>query len=90
MRLHDADVPVKVVKVPTAPTAITSREEKPRKTAHFQAVDPRAVLDVAVGNHHLTVDHPQQYQSLENPANRYISGTAGDAGGILRRLLVLQ
>ena len=35
------------------------RGESPAKTAHFQAVDPRAVFDVAVGNHPLRVDHPQ-------------------------------
>jgi hypothetical protein len=38
--------------------------------APFQAVNPRAVFVVAVGNHPLTVDHPQQYQPQENPANR--------------------
>ena len=36
IRLNDADVPVKTVKIPTAPTAITSGEA--RKMAHFQAV----------------------------------------------------
>jgi hypothetical protein len=46
-------------------------------------VDPRTLFVVAVSNHTLTVDHPEQYQPQENPANRYISGTAGDAVGIL-------
>jgi hypothetical protein len=36
----------------------------------------------AVGNHLMAVDHPQQYRPEESPANRCITGGAGDAVGI--------
>ncbi len=57
---------VKAGKVATASTAVTLSGRKPCKTAHFQAVDPRALFDVAVGNHPLRVDHPQYYRSRES------------------------
>jgi hypothetical protein len=50
-------------------------------------VDTRALFVVAVGNHPKAVDHPQQYRQRESPANRRINDGAGDAVGILRRLL---
>ncbi len=74
-------------KVSTAPTAITRGRRKPRKTAHFQAVDKRAVFVRTIDNLLSAGDNQQQYRPQENPANRYISGLAGDAVGILRRLL---
>ena len=77
----DADVPVKVVKVPPAPTAVVSRGKKTRKTTCYCAGDPRAVFVMAVGNPPLTIDHPHLYRPLESPANHYIHGCAGDAGG---------
>jgi len=55
--------------------------------AHFQAVDPRAVFDVAIGIHPMAVGNSWQYRPQESPAKRYIHGGAGDAVGILRRLL---
>jgi hypothetical protein len=36
-------------RIPTAPTAMTRGRIKPRKMAHFQAVDKRAVFVMAVG-----------------------------------------
>jgi hypothetical protein len=77
---------VKLARIPTAPTAITSGEEKPCKTAHFQAVDPRSVFVVAGGNHPLAVDNQQQYRPREIPANCHIEDYAGDAVGTLQRL----
>jgi hypothetical protein len=57
---------------------------KLRKTAHFQAVDLRAIPVVAVSNHPLRVDHPQQYRPQESPGNSQITYRAGDAGDTLR------
>ena len=42
---------VRVVRIPTAPTAITRGEKKaPQNATHFQAIFKRAVLSRAVGN----------------------------------------
>jgi hypothetical protein len=71
---------LEVLKISPAPTAIISGEEKPRKTSHFQAVDPQAVFVVAG-------DNQQLYRPQENPGNSQITYGAGDAVGILRRLL---
>ena len=71
-------------KVATASTAMTNIGRKACKTAHFQAAEPRAVFGTAVDNDPLAVDHLQQYQPQESPANRRINDGAGDAGGILR------
>jgi hypothetical protein len=49
---HNADVPVKAVKIPTASTAVTITGRKPCKTAHFQTIDQRAVFVVAVDHSH--------------------------------------
>jgi len=38
---------------------------------------------VAVGKASSAIDNQQQYRPRENPAKRYITGGAGDAGGIL-------
>ncbi len=59
-------------------------EKKTCKIAHSHAVDPRAVFVVAVGNTQLAVDNLLRYRPQEIPANKLITGTAGDAGGILR------
>jgi hypothetical protein len=56
---------LEVLKISPAPTTITSGEKKPRKTAHFQAVDPRAVLTVAG-------DESSQYRPHKLPANSHI------------------
>src|ERR687898_966257 len=61
----------------------SNRERKTRKTAHFQAVDPRAVLSRAVGIHPMAVGKQCLIPTAENPANNHITGNAGDAGGIL-------
>src|SRR5215216_5001122 len=53
----------KLVRIPTAPTAITSGEKKPYKTPHFQAVTPRAVLTVAVGKAAVAGDGCHQHRS---------------------------
>jgi hypothetical protein len=84
IRLLDADVPVKVVKIPTAPTATTQRQKKTCKAAEFYAGDMRSVLAVAVGNNLLAVDNQQQYRPQESPANGPFSNDAGDAGDTLR------
>jgi hypothetical protein len=42
---------------------VTIIEEKALQNATFQSGRSRAAFDVAVGNHPLRVDHPQQYQN---------------------------
>src|SRR5215217_4772752 len=60
-----------------------------RKTADSRAVDSRSVLGTAVGNGPLTVDHPQQHQPRESPANCYINGDAGGAVGIFPDFVIV-
>src|SRR5215218_713561 len=53
-----------------------------RKTADSRAVNKRSMLGTAVGNGPSAVDHPQQHQPRDSPANCYINGDAGGAVGI--------
>jgi hypothetical protein len=55
--------------------------------AHSQAVDERAVFQVAVGNLPSAGDKQQRYRPHETPAKHPITGGAVDTGGTLRRLL---
>ena len=78
IRLNDADVPVKTVKIPTAPTAIT--EGKPAK---WLISGGRYLWERSVTI--LTVDNEQQYRPQESPAKRYIT----DCGRCRRYFTVL-
>jgi hypothetical protein len=57
---------LEVLKISPASTAIASGEEKSRKTSHFQAIDPRAVFDVAVDNLPSAGDSQQPYRPRES------------------------
>jgi hypothetical protein len=79
---------VKLVRIPTAPTATTLvRRRKPCKTAHFQAIYPRAVFDVAGDNLPSAVDNQQQYRPREIPANRPVRPLCGRCGRYFTALI---
>ncbi len=65
---------------------MTRAEEKAPQTAHFQAVDPRAVFDVAVGILPSAGGTVSCYRPRESPANQDFTDGAGDAVGTLQRL----
>jgi hypothetical protein len=46
IRLHDADVPVKAVKIPTAPTAPALKPKKTRKTADLARSTAVAICEM--------------------------------------------
>ena len=76
-------------KVPTASTAVTIAREKNPLNGQFSRDNQRSVLEMAVGQPALAGDDEKQCRPQQSPANLSFTGGAGDAGGILRGLVVI-
>src|SRR5688500_8732219 len=78
---------VMVVRIPTAAPAASLCSRNTCKPPHSYAVGKRAVKMRTVDTLPSAVDTSRQDRPQESPPKRYITGSAGDAVGTLRRLL---
>jgi hypothetical protein len=78
-------IPQKLTRYRLHRARLFSSRRKPRKTAHFQVGNMRAVFVVAGDTLPSGVDNQQQCRPQEIPTNSHIAGGAGDAVGILQR-----
>ena len=63
---------------------LPSRSRNACKTSHFYAIDKRVVIVRTVDDLPSAGDSRIEYRPQESPANHYIHGNAGGAGGTLR------
>jgi hypothetical protein len=71
----------KLARIPPAPTAISSGEEKALQNDSFPGGRSAGGIDVAVGIHPMAIDNSLQYRPKESPAKSNIQDRAVDAGG---------